>query len=207
MLSANDPHRMSRRSMVSSSSHSLAAEPVARIFKVLESEDEYLNARNSVAKEKPAVEEQQRQQAPPPPQVDTKGRPIATAPTTSSAPPPAPPQPNACCFIYVSPSLCPPNAQTVSAAQETSERGDAENIDFYVCDVASALGQQIATKYDKPGSLPAFAFYFGGNLLEGYSGDSVDKFKICCKAALAKRQHAIKQKEKDDADKAASTSQ
>ena len=199
MLSANDAHRHSRRSMHSSSTHSVMAEPIQRIFKVLESEDEYLNAKNSVPKEKPTETDQSQQQQQLQPPTSSKGN-TSSANNNSSA---SSTNPNACCFIYVSPSLCPPNARTVTMAQEAAERGDADEIDFFVCDVAGALGKDIAQKYDKPGSLPTFVFYFRGQKLESYSGDSSDKFKICCKAALAKRQQAIKQKEKEDAEKAA----
>jgi hypothetical protein len=200
MLSANDALRHnSRRSMGGSSGaggHSVygGENNVPKIFKVLESDDEYVRARDGILKEKTA-EEIAAALAAQQPQFDAKGRPIALPP------PPPTARANACCFLYVSPSLCPPNAQTVSIAQETSDNGDADYVDFYVCDVASALGQQIAGKYDKPGSLPTFVFYYDGVKLEGYSGDSVDKFKICCKAAVAKRQHAIKAKE--EAEKAA----
>ena len=192
MLSANDAHRHSRRSMHSSSSHSVAPEPIQRIFKVLDSEEEYVNAKNSTTASssmvKSTAEEQQQQ---------TLNPKSAAAATTQQQ------QPNACCFIYVSPSLCPPNARTVTMAQEAVERGEADNIDFFVCDVAGAVGKDIAQKYDKPGSLPTFVFYFWGQKLESYSGDSSDKFKICCKATLAKRQQAIKQREKEEAEKAA----
>lgn len=207
MLSAD--HRNSRRSMVSSSSKSaVGEEPVHRIFKVLESEEEYNNAKNGILKEPPVVEQAHVVEpaasslAPPVEKPGKKGASSASSLAPQAPAAPVEKLPNACCFVYVSPSLCPPNAQTVSFAQDSVERGEADNIDFYVCDVASNIGQ-VAAKLDKVGALPTFCFYYKGQLLESYSGESGDKFKICCKATLAKRQAAIKQKEKEDADKAA----
>jgi hypothetical protein len=189
----------------------MVEEPTHRIFKVLESEEEYHNAKNGIISNKPesVVAEAHRHNEPAtatalavPAETTGKGKEAAQtlAPQVPVAPVEKPP--NACCFLYVSPSLCPPNAQTVSFAQDSAEKGEADNIDFYVCDVASNIGQ-IAAKLDKVGALPTFCFYYKGQLLENFSGESGDKFKICCKAALAKRQAAIKQKEKEDVDKAA----
>jgi hypothetical protein len=156
-------HRQSRTKSIGgvSSSHSMASEPVKRVFKVLESGDEFAAAKKSTE--------------------------------------------NAACFIFVSPVICPANKESVAAAQELCEKGgDTDNIDFFVCDVNAPLGASCA-RTEAVASLPSYAFYFDGQRLEAFSGDSVDKFKVCCQAARGKRMQINKQKEKEkeDAEKAA----
>lgn len=157
MLSA-DHRPMRNRSMVSSS-HSTAAEPIQRIFKVLDSQDEY-----------DAVKKADK---------------------------------NACCFVFVSPAICPATKEVIATAQELSESGQADNIDFYICDVNAPVGV-VCAKREKIASLPSFAFYFDSQKLEEFSGDSVDKLRVCCQATRGKRMQINKQKEKEkeEADKA-----
>ena len=155
-MQSHDASRGARRSMMSSA-HSVASEPVQRVFKVLESAEEHAVAKASAA--------------------------------------------NASCFVYVAPAVCAPTAATVTFAQELSDKGDADNIDFYICDVNNAVGAA-AAKADLVGALPTFVFYFAGQKLEEFSGDNLDKFKVSCKATIGKRLQIQKQ-EKDDAEAAA----
>lgn len=80
------------------------------------------------------------------------------------------------------------SAAALAAFKEAASDAAYEKMTFYSCDVNAHA--EIA-KEAKISGLPAYAWYFSGEAVEGFTGNNVEKVKVATKAAELKKNEAL----------------